>query len=240
MNFNISIHAPARGATKSRIRLHASYRFQSTLPRGERLEFGAVLQTIETFQSTLPRGERHTGDLAEIIPPKISIHAPARGATQNKLPYLFANRNFNPRSREGSDIVRDAVWYFTLQFQSTLPRGERRGTTSTPTGSTTFQSTLPRGERLIVIPSHGQLYPFQSTLPRGERLGWQTSQILYDTFQSTLPRGERLYGTAPVQGTELISIHAPARGATKDAVLINNNTLHFNPRSREGSDCLCC
>ena len=33
--------------------------------------------------------------------------------------------NFNPRSREGSDhltILRSQLW---LQFQSTLPRGER-------------------------------------------------------------------------------------------------------------------
>ena len=34
---------------------------------------------------------------------KISIHAPARGATFCHLLALLNTRNFNPRSREGSD-----------------------------------------------------------------------------------------------------------------------------------------
>ena len=33
--------------------------------------------------------------------------------------------NFNPRSREGSDIDTDVDLRFILKFQSTLPRGER-------------------------------------------------------------------------------------------------------------------
>ena len=33
----------------------------------------------------------------------ISIHAPARGATQFQVFKLCSNNNFNPRSREGSD-----------------------------------------------------------------------------------------------------------------------------------------
>ena len=56
----------------------------------------------------------------------ISIHAPARGATCRKhsSPYSVTGY-FNPRSREGSDKrgKRPAIWI--LQFQSTLPRGER-------------------------------------------------------------------------------------------------------------------
>ena len=55
----ISIHAPARGATVWGQVILRRYLFQSTLPRGERRE-----KTMRTND--------------EII---ISIHAPARGAT---------------------------------------------------------------------------------------------------------------------------------------------------------------
>ena len=56
------------------------------------------------FQSTLPRGERHYLEKLKSGTLQISIHAPARGATYDHfLQFHFCN-NFNPRSREGSDI----------------------------------------------------------------------------------------------------------------------------------------
>ena len=77
---------------------------------------------------------------------RISIRAPARGAThgsdngkgraefQSALPRgerqrvvtaRSNNRNFNPRSREGSDSVAAALYFGLETFQSALPRGER-------------------------------------------------------------------------------------------------------------------
>ncbi len=55
---------------------------------------------------------------------------------------------------------------------------------------------------------------FQSTLPRGERR--VRGRMLYggDSFQSTLPRGERPPGWKTLPEYRLVSIHAPARGAT--------------------------
>ena len=104
--------------------------------------------------------------------PLVSIHAPARGATQ---------------------LSNCSLWD-GVRFQSTLPRGERRcamslcyldglvsihapargATTHTTTinvMSLLFQSTLPRGERpgQDAIPDN-RIMVFQSTLPRGERL----------------------------------------------------------------------
>ena len=77
----VSIHAPARGATRAVDSLCAGQRFQSTLPRGERLpmftrsknknsgfnprsregsDFSFRTDSLckHSFQSTLPRGER--------------------------------------------------------------------------------------------------------------------------------------------------------------------------------------
>ena len=103
-NFRISIHAPARGATRMPCRSQTLHGFQSTLPRGERRDAtSGSLRVLDEFQSTLPRGERRChapflptsithfnprsregSDKTRFKPPfekRISIHAPARGAT---------------------------------------------------------------------------------------------------------------------------------------------------------------
>ena len=78
----------------------------------------------------------------------ISIRAPARGATAL---VRGTSRNwgyFNPRSREGSDIVRMDVVDKVVKFQSALPRGERHYPDDVDRICAEFQSALPRGERL--------------------------------------------------------------------------------------------
>ena len=80
----ISIHAPTRGATDPEYHRNlVQKKFQSTLPRGERLNctMTAIIKLL--FQSTLPRGER-------------------RGCQTAFVKHL---NYFNPRSHEGSDIV---------------------------------------------------------------------------------------------------------------------------------------
>ena len=78
----ISIHAPAKGATSPlTLYLHA-----------------------HRFQSTLPRRERHLISDIEFSFLGISIHAPAKGATKLTKINIKIFVNFNPRSREGSDL----------------------------------------------------------------------------------------------------------------------------------------
>ena len=111
------------------------HKFQSTLPRRERpsqchlrqysVNFnprsreGSDIFAAEgydmsiKFQSTLPRRERRKSRVLEDENSKISIHAPAKGATNP--PYLLDHRfnYFNPRSREGSDnIISIFIVYF--------------------------------------------------------------------------------------------------------------------------------
>ena len=98
-----------------------------------------------------------------------------------------------------------------------------------------FQSTLPRRERRDVCFSGCCADPFQSTLPRRERPQQRHAQTGLQPFQSTLPRRERQ--TVPVlREVRHISIHAPAKGATCDTMYAALHHTHFNPRSREGSD----
>ncbi len=123
--------------------------FQSTLPRGERPVSPSTQYAVGNFN---PRS-REGSDALPIetkVSKKISIHAPARGAT-HRDPFSCASRAyFNPRSREGSDglLIRSKSHHYG--FQSTLPRGERRKARArTVRRGGGFQSTLPRGERLL-------------------------------------------------------------------------------------------
>ena len=144
---SISIHAPARGATGSGNIPNQQRSFQSTLPRGERRFSPWLCLSRSVFQSTLPRGERRDRTVFCLSGMRISIHAPARGATP--------------------------IMSFGLPssvFQSTLPRGERLRARSRSGGFRIFQSTLPRGERPSSACFQRVCRVFQSTLPRGERL----------------------------------------------------------------------
>ena len=42
----------------------------------------------------------------------ISIHAPAKGATDVSLKMSLVNLNFNPRSREGSDMSENGIVFY--------------------------------------------------------------------------------------------------------------------------------
>ena len=160
----ISIHAPARGATAPCSVVLSMPGFQSTLPRGERpLKLMQTQYNIShfnprsregsdrslcspvsgstQFQSTLPRGERLICITAIMCQFKISIHAPARGATCSSCPRALYLSHFNPRSREGSDPIKFFDARKTAIFQSTLPRGERPEPTPT---NTTAQNFNPR------------------------------------------------------------------------------------------------
>ncbi len=167
----ISIHAPAKGATVSTT-LYASAtntKFQSTLPRRERLcnfrrmipgsQFQSTLPRRErrfssllpgavysVFQSTLPRRERLDHIRYEAHRIGISIHAPAKGATAASIKIS----NCSPISIHAP--AKGATKRLTQRcipdtFQSTLPRRERRLLPRISASPAEFQSTLPRRER---------------------------------------------------------------------------------------------
>ena len=100
---NISIRAPTRGATIIGMLLTLSSRFQSALPRGERLPMPMMQSSSSPrFQSALPRGERPYKD---------------RTIAQS---YTF--QSALPR---GERQYKGLSWRMTSKFQSALPRGER-------------------------------------------------------------------------------------------------------------------
>ena len=191
-----------------------SHVFQSTLPRRERRYKRLRRVWDEVFQSTLPRRERH-----------FRVTFPSESSS-----------NFNPRSREGSDVEIAATVMHAVRFQSTLPRRERR---IHDFRSHFYQNFNPRS-REGSDPQHCTIrkrhLPFQSTLPRRERQCRMKQSGISITFQSTLPRRERRRTTQRRRTEMAISIHAPAKGATYTPQSSGVHGCYFNPRSREGSD----
>ena len=80
--------------------------FQSTHPRGVRRIICPNGRKSNGFQSTHPRGVRHRSECRFRYGYGISIHAPARGATEGQRGRDPATEDFNPRTREGCDEVR--------------------------------------------------------------------------------------------------------------------------------------
>ena len=232
----VSIHAPAWGATgeggtldaclprfnpRSRVGSDASNwaasvptaRFQSTLPRGERLTATMHFLFTSKFQSTLPRGERRQfvsrravsfsfnprsrvgSDCALLsVCPKslyVSIHAPAWGATP----------------------VRTLCRRTTLLFQSTLPRGERHQLPRIAHWSKSFNPRSRVGSDWRRTGSWSNRMQFQSTLPRGERQIVKGPPAAFGGFN---PR------------SRVGSDHRAKNRAAQER--------GFNPRSRVGSD----
>jgi len=96
----VSIHAPARGATRPAQSQNTRHCFNPRARAGRDRLMPFFTQNRQ-FQSTRPRGARQIEEL-KAKAGLVSIHAPARGATRGSfLSYIL--RGFNPRARAGRD-----------------------------------------------------------------------------------------------------------------------------------------
>ena len=193
---------------------------------------GGRLEPVR-FLSTLPHGERRYNPLHAPMVFDVSIHAPARGATRL--------RSSHPHS---------------ALFLSTLPHGERPTSFPKLFNSLRFLSTLPHGERRRARPSGYRSLWFLSTLPHGERRERRTDRSGERSFYprsrtgsdgSDRRRGDGRHCFFPRSRTGsdvsdaggsgrngLVSIHAPARGATSSPLSPSRSASCFYPRSRTG------
>ena len=125
----VSIHAPARGATRALPDLSAAFE-RSFNPRARagrdycRHESAPARQHVSIHA---PAWGATSAALAAYMPSSVvSIHAPARGATRaDRIRIRRCDRCFNPRARAGRDAHRCTAAARRLAFQSTRPRGAR-------------------------------------------------------------------------------------------------------------------
>ncbi len=219
----ISIHAPARGATGPAIQASRALIFQSTHPHGVRRRLPGPVKAPRYFN---PR--TRTGCdiylLAGNTAPTISIHAPARGATPRQGTWLSPHQNFNPRTRTGCDerdpFIRPCEWDFNPRTRTGC---DPQSIPYLPVGVISIHApargaTLPHPILLyrpgisIHAPARGATHPFPTIARRYRNFnprtrtgcdnGFPFCHCPIMAFQSTHPHGVRLWcnGTpGPVQ-----------------------------------------
>ena len=166
----ISIHAPAWGATKTvSSRRHDATYFNPRSRMGSDRTYLHRNQRKRRFQSTLPHGERLAAQADFIRKCRISIHAPAWGATKSSKVPLADTSDFNPRSRMGSDCTVTCRCRCNADFNPRSRMGSDCRKSEKTKGADRFQSTLPHGERPRATCLSPPSRIFQSTLPHGER-----------------------------------------------------------------------
>ena len=210
----VSIHAPAWGATRTRKPSSSGGGFQFTLPHGER-------------PSRRLRGDGQA----------MGFNSRSRmGSDRLRRRPRRADAGFNSRSRMGSDPAPRSRTSSSRPFQFTLPHGERHPRSEDNFCPCRFQFTLPHGERQAEDEDETEGKGFNSRSRMGSDLATLETPALIDWFQFTLPHGERHHTFLQVLSPNLVSIHAPAWGATPCNCLVASVAACFNSRSRMGSD----
>ena len=145
----------------------------------------------------------------------ISIHAPARGATQDPRDRRYRDGYFNPRTREGCDGRKQVGNGRRGNFNPRTREGCDVCRFVNVPHADEFQSTHPRGVRLGETQfSRRVSYDFN---PR-TREGCDGRRSRRPSFRSHFnPRTREGCdaGIGDVNELKAISIHAPARGATQ-------------------------
>ena len=143
----------------------------------------------------------------------ISIHAPAKGATQARRGQGELCRHFNPRSREGSDPAGNCPTCRPRDFNPRSREGSDSGLTTQSQSAVHFNPRSREGS---------------DTFRRERRIACCIS--------IHAPAKGATFSCAAQSAVAFISIHAPAKGATAVRPLTLSAMCYFNPRSREGSD----
>ena len=122
----------------------------------------------------------------------ISIHAPAWGATDTKCSIMDTERDFNPRSRMGSDVNTTRFPVFQVDFNPRSRMGSDPLNVGTSAELLNFNPRSRMGSDIIPIDCRYSLHRISIHAP-----AWGATQALHywgldQEFQSTLPHGERL------------------------------------------------
>ncbi len=211
--------------------------FQSTRPRGARQDLVSFLFAPLGFQSTRPRGARPDALHYFAEPGDVSIHAPARGATALLLALSDGSHVSIHAPARGATSISISAALIAPMFQSTRPRGARRSTNGQQRVTEKVSIHAPaRGATPGRVRCLLHVARFNPRARAGRDAHspcvWRSSCL----FQSTRPRGARLAVAGALDICRLVSIHAPARGATRLAGICTSMPKRFNPRARAGRD----
>ena len=127
---------------------------------------------------------------------------------------------FNPRPRAGGDVTQLTSFAPTLQFQSTPPRGGRRYKGEHTTRPKFVSIHAPaRGATNGLSKCTSRFLRFNPRPRAGGDVPIKIGKFTHYKFQSTPPRGGRPMFYSVSYARIVVSIHAPARGATFGVLL---------------------
>ena len=121
----VSIHTPARGATAvARARPMVALCFNPRAREGRDDCVVYLEAPLARFQSTRPRGARQVFPWLSLFLVRVSIHAPARGATlSHNQPDYPLRVSIHAPARGATSMEKQSM--ASRKFQSTRPRGAR-------------------------------------------------------------------------------------------------------------------
>ena len=103
----VSIHAPAKGATRRIARLRGLPKgFNPRAREGRDLRCALPSSALSAVSIHAPAKGATWGAGSAPCPKVVSIHAPAKGATARSLWPAARIPSFNPRAREGRDLYQ--------------------------------------------------------------------------------------------------------------------------------------
>ena len=207
----VSIHAPARGATFSFHFFWCHNMFQST-PLHEGRRQASWLKSVFCRFNPRPctRGDRHM--IGGGMTFNVSIHAPARGATKLRKQYDQLILRFNPRpcTRGDSDIWR-AMTIGVVSIHAPARGATKPAKQTCPVA--VFQSTPLHEGRLPGAMIFSWVTCFNPRpCTRGDHSHLLPCYRHYSFNPRPCTRGDSFPSFSGSHN--LVSIHAPARGAT--------------------------
>ena len=212
------------------------YGFQSTRPRGARHYTGKNGFLTFLFQSTRPRGARPQIDSEIGRKPAVSIHAPAWGATSTICCLRRAARVSIHAPAWGATITDNALLGMLGCFNPRARVGRDRGCSLSARGLPCFNPRARVGRDALFFSPKMLKFMFQSTRPRGAR----PAECMRRQSQQLVSIHAPAWGATRMQPHGMssagVSIHAPAWGATEVAQLEHGIECCFNPRARVGRD----
>ena len=230
---NVSIRAPARGATIESQQVRLEFVVSIRAPaRGATNHMGAFTPA-GLFQSAPPHGERlsavHISTVEDGFNPR-----PRTGSDLGPHSLMGVSTCFNPRPRTGSDNSRVQVTACIMCFNPRPRTGSDRPASRADV----------RDEVSIRAPARGatrdlrgnvRCIRFQSAPPHGERRARTDAETAWPCFNPR-PRTGSDSVPPPITADYGVSIRAPARGATGPPRPETTSATGFNPRPRTGSD----
>ncbi len=129
---------------------------------------------------------------------------------------------FNPRSREGSDPCHQINGSSQGHFNPRSREGSDGCIRTDYPDARDFNPRSREGSDGCIRTDYPDARDFNPRSREGSDRGQCSITVYIPVFQSTLPRGERLMDSLGARDVYIISIHAPARGATTDYEVDNS------------------